>query len=306
VPRHRDKNEVRQRIEQIVLDAFDGKNVESQVQIADSNHARLHVVVRTDPDDRRKVDIEAIEQRIAEAATTWNDRLRAVLATTKDEASALALSARYRRAFPLAYEEDVDPSDALDDLADLEALRTEPDALRLNLYRPARQKTERVHLKVVKLGEPVPISDLLPMLENFGLRVIAERPYELVWPDGGPAWIQDFELEHRERLRVEISRIEGFFREAFLAVWRGDVENDGFNRLLIAAGLAAREIVVLRACCRYLLQTGVPFSQAYMERTLASNAGIARNLVRLFEAMFEPGAARRCESGDGDVFSPIV
>ena len=117
-------------------------------------------------------------------------------------------------------------------------------ALRLNLHRPPEQKPERVHLKIVKLGEPVPISDLLPMLENFGLRVISERPYELAWPEGGSAWIQDFELEHRDRLPVEIAKVEVDFTEGFLAAWRGDVENDGFNRLLLVAGLKAREIVV--------------------------------------------------------------
>ena len=292
VPRDRYNTEVRQRIEQIILDGFEGKSVESQVQISDSNHARVHVVVRTDPNDKRKVDFDAIEKRIAAAAKSWNDGLRTVLVERQDEASALALAARYRNAFPLAYVEDVEPAAALDDLADLEALRAQPEQLRLNLHRPAKQKPERVHLKVVKLGEPVSISDLLPMLENFGLRVISERPYELVWPEGGAAWIQDFELEHREKLKVDIPRIESLFREAVLAAWRGDIENDGFNRLLLAAGLSAREIVILRAYCRYLLQTGVPFSQAYMERTLASNAGIAKNLVRLFEVMFEPAAGK--------------
>jgi glutamate dehydrogenase len=295
VPRDRYSTEVRQRIEQIVLEGFDGKNVETQVQISDSNHARVHVVVRTDPNDRRKVDLEAIELRIAQAATTWNDRLRAVLVARQDEASALALAQRYRHAFPMAYEEDVEPADALGDLADLEALHADRHAMLLNLYQPVHQKSERIHFKITKLGEPVPISDLLPMLENFGLRVISERPYELVWPEGGAAWIQDFELEHRERQRIDIARIESIFKDAFSATWRGDVENDGFNRLLLATGMSAREIVVLRAYCRYLLQTGVPFSQVYMERTLAANAGIAKNVVRLFETLFDPAAARRSQ-----------
>jgi len=293
VPRDRYSTEVRQRIEQIVLEDFGGTHVETQVQISDSNHARVHVVVRTDPDDRRKVDLAGIEKRIAQAATTWTDRLRAELVAKHDEAAVLALAHRYRHAFPLAYEEEVPPADALEDLQDLEALRSEPQAPRLNLHRPANQIPGRVHLKIVKLGDPVPISDLLPVLENFGLRVIAERPYELAWPEGGAAWIQDFELEHRDSLRIDIARIEPMFKEAFSAVWRGEIENDGFNRLLLATGLAAREIIVLRAYCRYLLQTGVPFSQAYMERTLAANLGIAKNLVRLFQAYFKPRTAVR-------------
>ena len=288
VPRDRYNTEVRQRFEKIVLEGFNGTSVETQVQISGSNHARVHVVVHTDPDTKIKVDYMAIEHRIAEAALTWSDRLRDIVVENKGEAAGIALANRYRRAFPLSYEEDVSPRDALDDIADLETLREQPTTLRLHLHRPPEQKPERVHLKIVKLGEPVPISDLLPMLENFGLRVISERPYELTWPEGGSAWIQDFEVEHRDRVPVEIAKVEADFTDAFLAVWHGDVENDGFNRLLLVAGLKAREIVVLRAYCRYLLQTGVPFSQASMERTLASNPAIARNLVRLFERRFNP------------------
>ncbi|MBV8783878.1 MAG: NAD-glutamate dehydrogenase [Gammaproteobacteria bacterium] len=289
VPRDRYNTEVRQRIEQIAREGFSGGKVESNVQMSGSNHARVHVVVHTDPRERQHPDFALIERRIAEAALTWSDRLSEVLTAQRGEARGRALAGRYRRAFPLAYEENVSPQEALADLDELEALREQPGALRLALYRPPGQILQRVHLKIVKLGDPVPISDVLPMLENFGLRVISERPYELHWPEGGRAWIQDFELEQRERQAVDIAPIEGIFREAFAAAWSGAVENDGFNRLLIAAGLNARQVVVLRACCRYLLQAGVPFSQSSMERALANNGTIARQLVRLFETRFDPG-----------------
>ena len=292
VPRDRYNTEVRQRIERVALDGFAGTKVESNAQISGSSHARVHVVVRTDPSRQHKPDLAGIERRIAEAALTWADRLREVLTRERGEAGGLALLGRYRHAFPIAYRDDVAPAAVLDDLADLEALRNEPQALRLKLSRPAAQRSERVHLKIAKLGDPVPISDILPMLENFGLRVISERPYQLAWPEGGAAWIQDFELEHRDGLVVDIARVEARFREAFLAAWGGAIENDGFNRLVLGADLSARQITMLRAYCRYLLQTGVPFSQIYMERTLAGNVPLARNLVRLFEMRFEPGAAR--------------
>ncbi|MGH8298346.1 MAG: NAD-glutamate dehydrogenase, partial [Steroidobacteraceae bacterium] len=303
VPRDRYNTEVRQRIEQIILEGFSGRSVESQVQISGSSHARVHVVVRTEPPGARKVDIAAIELRIAEAALTWTDRLREVLVAREGEAAGIALAARYRRGFPLAYEEDVAPADALADIEDLERLRGAPEARRLSLHRPQQQKPARMHLKIVRLGDPVPISDLLPILENFGLRVIAERPYELAWPEGGAAWIQDFELEHRDGLAIDIGRIEARFKEALTMTWSGDTENDGFNRLLLGADLTAREITVLRAYCRYLLQTGVPFSQAYMERALAANPAIAAGLVRLFKARLDPATqpapARTTRARDG-------
>ena len=300
VPRDRYNTEVRQRIEQIVLDGFGGRSVESHVQISGSLHARVHAVVRTDPSDRRKVDLALLEERIARAATTWTDRLRDALVHSRGEAAGLGVALRFRRAFPIAYEEAVDPREALRDIADLEALQGDPVALRLRLRRDARQVSTRLDLKIVKLGDPVSISDLLPMLENFGLRVISERPYELAWPQGGSAWIQDFELEHRDRLQIEVAAVDEAFREALSAAWTGQIDNDGFNRLLLSAGLRAREIVVLRAYCRYLLQTGVPFSQSYMERALSANPAIARSLVRLFEARFDPAAqaGRRPSAGD--------
>ncbi|HKT73260.1 MAG TPA: NAD-glutamate dehydrogenase [Steroidobacteraceae bacterium] len=300
VPRDRYNTEVRQRIEQIVMAAFGGQSIETQVQISGSTHARMHAVVHTEPGGAAKVDLGSLERRIADAALTWADRLRDTLIRSKGEAAGIPLANRYGHAFPLAYEEDVEPRDVLADLADLESLREQPQALRLSLYRPAQQKAERVHLKIVKLGEPVSISDLLPMLENFGLRVIAERPYELTWPEGGAAWIQDFELEHPHRMLIEIARVDDAFKEALSATWRGEVENDGFNRLLLLGGLTAREIVVLRAYCRYWLQTGVPFSQAYIERALAGHPSVARNLVRLFERRFDPDAVEAARGARRD------
>ncbi len=307
VPRDRYNTEVRQRIEQIALAGFAGTSVESQAQISGASHARLHVLVRTDPAARHRPDFAAIERRIGEAALTWSDRLRQVLIERRGEAAGLGLAGRYRHVFPVGYQEDVTPVEALDDLRVLEWLREQPQRLQLSLHRPAGQKPQRVHLRIARLGDPVPISDVLPMLENFGLRVISERPYELAWPEGGAAWIQDFELEHRDGVSVDIARVQDNFRAAFSAAWMGTIENDGFNRLLIAAELEAREIVVLRAYCRYLLQTGVPFSQAYIERALAANAGIARNLVRLFKVRFDPahGKSARAERNAAALIAQI-
>ena len=309
VPRDRYSTDVRARIESLLQQALGsapqasvapqlasgavpaglpGGPLETQVQLSESTLARLHIIVRTDPLQHHRVDAPQLERAIAAAATTWADGLREALAQKMDEAAALACARRYASALPAAYTEDVEPAAALDDIEDLEALRAEPGHIRVGLYRPPRQRLERVHLKIVKLGDPVPISDILPMMENFGLRVIAERPYELAWPEGGSAWIQDFELEHREGARLDIERVAPLCREAFLAVWQGDIENDGFNRLLLAAGLSAREIVVLRAYCRYLLQTGIPFSQAYMERVLSGHAALARNLLRMFQLQLDP------------------
>jgi glutamate dehydrogenase len=294
VPRDRYTTDVRHRIEQILMDALAGSDLESQVQISRSNHARVHVVVRTGPEAAARLDMAAIERRIAQAATTWADRMRDALVEAREASEAARLAARYAAAFPVAYQDEVEPADALEDVADLESLRADPRGLRLNLHRPAGQRLSRVHLKIVKPGDAIAISDLLPMMENFGLRVLSERPYRIDVPDlPGGASLQDFEFEHTGGVSLQIERIEQRFEEAFLATWRGELENDGFNRLLLQTAMNARQIVVLRACCRYLLQTGIPFSQAYMERVLSDNAALAADLLRLFEARLDPDAPAR-------------
>ncbi len=296
VPRDRYNTEVRERIERIVRERFGGTHVETQVQISDSMLARLHLLVRTPQGGPDVENIPAIEAEIAAAASTWEDRLQQALIARGVERSAVELAARYARAFPPAYRADVEPAQALEDIADLEALAADPAVPQLNLRARPAHPQGRLSLRILQSGDPISISDILPMLENFGLRVVAEHPYQMnIGPSANPGtvWIQDFELEARDLKRANIAALEPLFKEAFLCAWRGEIENDGFNRLLLCAALSAREIVVLRAYCRYLLQTGIPFSQAYMERVLVAQAPIARSLVRLFETQFALKAKAR-------------
>jgi glutamate dehydrogenase len=164
--------------------------------------------------------------------------------------------------------------------------------MQLRLYRPAAQVRERVHLRIVRRGETLSVSEVLPSFEHFDLRVIAERPYRLAWPDGSAVWIQDFELEHFDRRPIALPRIAAELISAYRAVRAEQLEDDGFNRLIIGAELRARQVMVLRTCCRYLLQTGITFSQSYMERVLSAHAATARDLVALFEQRLTPNVTR--------------
>ncbi|HET7811157.1 MAG TPA: NAD-glutamate dehydrogenase [Steroidobacteraceae bacterium] len=306
VPRDRYNTEVRERIERIVRERFGGTDVETQVQISDSMLARLHVLVRTPQGAPPIEDDGSIEAEIAAAAATWEDRLQQALIARGLDRDAVELANRYARVFPLAYRADVEPVQALEDITDLEALSANPEIPQLNLRAHPGGPGNRAHLRILRAGNLIPISDILPMLENFGLRVLEEHNYSItaVRP---AAVIQDFMLEARDLKRGDFAALEPLFKEAVLAVWRGDVENDGFNRLLLCASLSARQIVVLRAYCRYLLQTGIPFSQAYMERVLVTQAPIARQLVRLFETQFElDGHARERERAAERIAQGIV
>src|SRR5438045_7368032 len=129
----------------------------------------------------------------------------------------------------------------------------------------------------------------------MGVDVASGRPYEVTLHDGTLYWIYDFGLTYSGSADSTTEELRERFQEAFLHVWRGDVENDGYNRLVLRAQLTWREITVLRAVARYLRQAGTTFSDTYVEQALVAHSDIAQLLVRLFEARFDP------ENGDAEV-----
>jgi glutamate dehydrogenase len=290
VPRDRYNTQVRQRIEAILLEELGGNALESQVQISESALARLYTLVRTDPAESVTADVPRIEKRIAGTLRTWEDRLRDELVARMPEERAGDLAARFEGAFPVSYQEDVPAAEAIPDLLELVDLAAGPDALGLALSRGGEESRD-LHLRLYRRGEPIALSDLLPLLENFGLRILNERPYHVVQKDGAEYWIQDLEVVHAEGRALEPEQVGDRFEEAFFATWHGHAESDGFNRLVLAAGLDWRQALVLRAVCRYLLQTGLPFSQGYMESVLARHPGLAARLVWTFESRFDPALA---------------
>ena len=163
-----------------------------------------------------------------------------------------------------------------------------PADLRINLYR-ARRNGGSLRLKFYRLGHDIPLSDALPMMENMGLRVITEHPFriELGGESDQVAWIQDFEVE-AARPDLDVDSLDASFEEAFAQLWRGRAENDGFNRLILGAGLTWRQVAMLRSYGKYLQQVGVPFSQSYVEETFNRYPLLARLMVELFEARFDP------------------
>ncbi|HEY3646191.1 MAG TPA: NAD-glutamate dehydrogenase [Gammaproteobacteria bacterium] len=296
VPRDRYTTAVRQKIEAVLYQALNGKSVEHAVALSESALARLHVIVRTTPWQLPKYDRTAIEKDIVLAVRSWQDELKDALVEKCGEEHGLKLFARYGNHFPGAYQDDIKPKAAVFDVEEVDALNAS-GGLRMSLYRPFNAPPGYLRFKTFHREQTIPISDALPMLENMGVRVISERPYEMDLADGSIVWIQDFELVHPGEIDVE--SLKEAFQEQFARVWRGEAESDGFNRLVLSAGLSWRQTMLLRAYCKYLLQTGISFSQAYMERALFNHPGIAASLVHLFEARNDPhGSGKRDISTD--------
>lgn len=298
IPRERFNTENREKIQDILKRALKGGRLDYGVHVSESKLARLQVVVRPRPDARISFDVSVLEQKIVDAVRSWKDELREILVEKLGEAAGLETANRFGRTFPEAYKEDISPWVASFDVENLAAVYDGED-LRMSLYRPRKSRGGIIRFKVFRKDVPIPLSDVLPMLENLGLHIVNERPYELRMQEGKRLWIQDFDMIPAVERELDLDVIRAMFKQAFEKTLRGEADSDGFNRLIIAAQMNWQQVRVLRAYCKYLLQTGIPFSMAYMAETLARHPAIARLLVELFEALFDPsrdqGSAYRRE-----------
>jgi glutamate dehydrogenase len=278
-----------------ILELGFGARVDSfRTLLDDEVLARVHFLLRIEA-PLRKADTAAIERALAYAARSWADKLGEALTEARGEAAALALTTRYGNAFPGNYRERFPVAASVRDIDRIEELRAGAP-LGLSLYRPDNIERGLLRFKLYHAGSPCALTDVLRILQDMGLEAITEEPFEIrPQGDAQPVWMQDFGLSSRLG-DFDIAAEHGRFEEAFAHIWAGRMESDGFNRLVLAAGLDWRQVTVLRLYAKAMRQAGSPYSQSYMEDALAHQASIAGRLATMFEARFDPAQAERAVS----------
>ncbi len=288
LPKDTMNTELRLKMQEVVSKAFDGTLSAYYVHLGDGALARLQFIIATNPGAVPTVDLKDLEAKLADVARSWADRLRDALVEAKGEAAGTDLLRRYRDAFPAGYDDHFNAHAAVHDIERIEEAKTQAVPA-INLYRPIEAASNELRLKLYQAKDKIALSTVLPSLENFGLKVISEIPFEMQ-PAGEdrPVWIHDFTMVTADGADVDVPQIRDKFHEAYARIWAGEAEDDGFNRLVLTAGIGWRNIALLRAYCKYLRQAAIAFSQTYMEQTLNANAVITRDIVHLFYAMFDP------------------
>ncbi|MER5259267.1 NAD-glutamate dehydrogenase [Streptomyces sp. NPDC002855] len=300
LPRDRYTTGVRLRIIDILKEELGGTSVDFTAWNTESILSRLHFVVRVAPGgglpQLTDADTDRIEARLVEAARSWADGFGEALTAECGEERAAELLRRYSGAFPEGYKADHTPRAAVADLQHLEQLKHGREDFALSLYEPVGAAPGERRFKIYRSGGQVSLSAVLPVLQRLGVEVTDERPYELRCTDRTNAWIYDFglRLPKSQNGNGDYLGDDGRerFQEAFSAAWTGEAEVDGFNSLVLRAGLNWRQAMVLRAYAKYLRQAGSTFSQDYMEDTLLNNVHTTRLLVSLFEARMSPDRQR--------------
>ncbi|MBE0456916.1 NAD-glutamate dehydrogenase [Pseudoalteromonas sp. KG3] len=286
VPRERYNTALRRETQSILGNAFNSDDkVEFTTFFSESTLARTHYTVRV-TDNNIEYNVKDIENNLVEAARTWEDKLQSALLESAGEARGNELNRKYCNAFARSYKDEVLPSAAVVDIEKLELLNDD-NKLEMLFYRPQEEANSNiVRLSLFHKDEPIHLSDVMPMLENFGLRVIGETPYSVKTSDGSINWIMDFSMLLDSKGIADFDKVSARFRAALTSVWSNRLENDGFNRLVLMGGLTGREASILRAYAKYMRQVGVTFSQSYIESTLANYPHIGTQIVNLFAKKF--------------------
>ena len=294
VPREQFSTELRYQIQDVIEKAFSGTTSSFSTQITEASLARLHLIVKTSPGDVPRVDLVAIEQEIAKRAYLWSDLLLSALLAKHEEEKAHALHHAYIQAFPQGYINRHDAMAAVYDIGKIEEAMS-ASGLALDLFRVKAEGGSFLHLKIYNPNEEIALSDILPVLENAGFRVVDEHPF-LITPQNRdvPVWIRDFKL-HLAGQTIALDAVKPLVEETILKAWRGEMENDRLNALVLKASLTWRQVTMLRAYARYLKQVGFSASQAAIEQAMNQHPAIARNIAALFEARFNPEEKKREE-----------
>ncbi|HEX3297111.1 MAG TPA: NAD-glutamate dehydrogenase domain-containing protein, partial [Nocardioides sp.] len=284
LPRDRYNTNVRERFSDILKESFAGETIEFNVKMSESTTARVHFVVHPPKGERiPDVDVSDLERRLTDASRSWRDDFTAATIAEFGEDVGSRLARSFQASFPEAYKEDFSAATGALDLGRLEALGQ--SGTDLSLFSPLDAARGEARLKVFRRGAAISLSEVLPALSSMGVEVVDERPYQLDHTEH-PSYIYEFGLRYPPGMPDQVREP---FQDTIRAVWDGYNEIDGFNALVLGAGLTWRQATVLRAYAKYMKQGNSPFAVDYIEEALRGNTDITRLLVQLFEARFDPG-----------------
>ncbi|MFC3714338.1 NAD-glutamate dehydrogenase [Sphingoaurantiacus capsulatus] len=285
VPRDAYTSGVREAVGDMLAKAFNGKLSRYDVELRAEGLARVHYILATTPGSVPAIDEAVLDARLTSLVRGWGDSLEAALAGQAGATRAARLALSHGTAFTAVYQAQFGADDAATDVLRLTTLENEAGR-EVYFYRRSDDGAHQVRVKIYRLGQIIPLSDAVPVLENFGLRVIDEFAFDLA--GGRLGWIHDFLVETPDHSPIDLEDARLRVEPALRAVLVAEQENDVFNALVLGVGLDARAVGWLRAYFRYLRQTGVAYGLATVVDALRRYPDIARDLVAMFEARFDP------------------
>lgn len=288
IPRDLYTTKLRKSVLSLLYKGLHGRDYEANTQISESVLSRTHFVIYGDPEQQEAADLDTIETKILEISRSWDEDLNVSLIETYGEEKGSRFVNRFSGGFNSAYKENFSTGNGVYDLQHISYLQA-PNAITMSFYRSFEESDGILKFKLFSAESPLILSDVIPLLENLGLKVMSEHPYVVTDRDGKQFWISDFRVRYDRQAVIDIDKAKILLQETFAKVWDGQADSDEFNRLVIAGGFNWREVVMLRAYGRYIKQLRFGFSQPFLADVLVRNVSISRQLVDLFRCRFQPG-----------------
>ena len=266
-------------VEGIVAKRTGAVEVDSTTMMGESSLVRITVTAKVaDGQVLPPIDDEKLQAELADATSNWDDEFITLASGIPSNRRGVDFGPEYKQEFT-----------AKQGILDLELLNgLAEDDLGLVMYRPDDPADPSdLRLKIFNQRAPMTLSQVMPHLSSLGVQIIDEHPHRIILR-GREVWLFDLGLQTPGELWKVAGRRR--FTEAFAASWKGECESDTFSGLVTEAGLSWSQVAMLRCIARYLRQLGSPFSQTYMARALRANPNLARDLVGIVEAKFDPTA----------------
>ncbi len=289
VPRERYDSKARLSIGTYFASVYKGRVSAFYPYFPEGPLVRVHFIIARYQGETPNPDRASMEQAVEALVRTWTDGLAEALTLVHEPIKAQQLIRRYRDAFPVGYREAYVPPAAVADIRLIETL-SPIRPLGADFYSRREGDRACAGLKVWSREKPIPLSERVPVLENMGFRVVDERTYRIEPGDTGAVevWLHDMMLERADAENFDLEALKARLEACFMAVMRGRAENDGYNALVLTAGVQWRDVALVRTISRYLRQVRVAYSQDYMWATLRRHHGVAAQVVQLFHTRFDP------------------
>ncbi len=296
MPREIFNTEIRMQIHDLIASYLDIEGSDFSLHLSESVLARIRFVFKLKQPVSGELDLAHIERQIVQLARRWRDELYNALVESLGEEQGVDLYGLYRDAFPYGYRDTYSARVGVTDIQRMEVLFGDPQtSLALSFYLSQEPTHSSLKLKIFHQNSELMLSDLVPVLENFGLRVVDEIPYPVERSDGQRMYIYDFTLLYEADPDLDPSSLREMFHDAFINIWYGRAENDSYNQLIIGSRLTWREVAMLRAYAHYMKQIRFGISQEYIANTLIRHSDLTEMLTFIFSGRFNPARKKRKE-----------
>lgn len=304
VPKDVFSTRVRHRIQSTIAEAIGAVEHEFTTHFSESTLARVHMVFKLDSSKTLSYDKQNLQERVTELARSWEDHLLTSLNEAHGEGVGHKLFEEFEQAFSPGYQSNYNARTAVQDLDILRGLKSK-NQIAMSFYQPIGSGKNDVRFKVFHMDEMLELSEVIPVLERMGLRVMSEHPHKITRNTGEKVYLHDFQLHYNLPVKVDFLKVRDEFQNAFTAIWQGKAESDAFNRLIIGAGISWRAVSMLRAYARYMKQTRFASSQTFIANTLANHMELAKKIVALFDANFDPESSVDAAAIEQDIIADL-